>query len=847
MAMLAGCATLVAAFVAATAPAAAAPATPASAPPVHTGNPHYTDAPCNQPGAAHNGVPSAQCFTTVWTQQTQQITANAAAPPATALGPADIQQAYALPATGHAQTVAIVDALGDSAAESDLAAFRAYYGLPACTTANGCFRKVDQDGGTAYPPDDMGWALETSLDLDAVSAACPACHILLVEARSTGIDALGAAENTAVRLGAKYVSNSYGVSGESAAELGYDQDYDHPGVAIVAATGDIGNVTNWPATSPHVAAAGGTTLTRDSTVPRGWAETAWAQGGSGCSPYEPRPEYQTAIATNCPNNKAIADIAADADPATGLAVYDTIPYQGQTGWFQAGGTSLASPLVTAMYALAGTPEPGTYPVTYPYQSTPTGLFDITQGSNGSCGTVLCTAGPGWDGPTGLGTPNGVAALALAPHGDLAGTVTDAATGAPLAGATITTSDGYSATSDATGSYDLSVPAGTYDLTARSFGYQPATQTGVQVLAGETVTDNITLTPAPEVTVTGTVTDGTSHGWPLYATVTATGTPLPPVHTNPFTGRYAIRVPADADYTLHIAPAYPGYLAADQQATVGTTDTTVDATLAVNEASCTAPGYAWKHGVVEPFTGWTGSTPNNGWTITDNTGTGQTWEFNNPGSRPAPPGGSTPFAIVDSANYDKGGRQDTSLITPVVDLSNQASPALSFDTQYVTAHRQQAAVDLSIDGGSTWTTIWQQTTTNTAGHVSIPIPTASRQAAVRVRFHFVGQFGWWWSVDNVVLGTRTCEQVPGGLVAGLVTDTAGRPIKGATVASTSAPTDQGVSAATPTDPDLPDGFYWLFASQTGTQPFTVTATGHTTASGTVDVTANQLTRKDWALT
>ncbi|HZC51177.1 MAG TPA: carboxypeptidase regulatory-like domain-containing protein [Mycobacterium sp.] len=801
------------------------------------------DAACNHLRAPRNGRPFAQCFTTVWTNTPQQITANAAAPQPTALGPADIQRAYNLPASGHAQTVAIVDAYGDSAAEADLAAFRAYYGLPACTNANGCFQKVDQDGGTNYPPDNTNWALETSLDLDAVSAACPACHILLVQTRTNGIDSLGAGENTAVRLGAKYVSNSYGVAGENSAELGYDQDYDHPGVAIVAATGDTGNVTNWPASNPNVTAVGGTTLTQDGTLPRGWRETAWSSGGSGCSPYEPRPGYQATINTNCPNNKAIADIAADADPASGLAIYDSLGYG---GWLKAGGTSLATPLVTAMYALAGTPEPGTYPVTYPYQSTPAGLFDITEGSDGGCGTVLCTAGPGWDGPTGLGVPDGVAALALAPHGDLVGTVTDAATGTPLAGATITTSDGYTATSDATGSYDLNVPAGNYDVTARLFGYQPSTDTGVQVQANATVSDDFTLTRAPEITITGTVTDGAGHGWPLYATVTAAGTPLPPVHTDPFTGRYEMRVPAGADYTLHVDPVYPGYLATDEQAAVGTTDLTVNAALAVDQTSCSAPGYAWRHGVVEPFTGWIGNSPQDGWTITDNAGKGQTWEFDNPGSRPHPPGGSTPFAIVDSANYGKGGHQDTSLVTPVVDLSNQSSPSLSFDTQYVAAHRQQAEVDLSLDGGTSWTTIWH-TTTDAAGHVSIPIAVAGGHSAVRVRFRSSGQFGWWWSVDDVVFGARTCEQVSGGLVAGLVTDAAGAAINGATVASTAAPADHGTSAATPSDAGLPDGFYWLFASRTGAQPFTVTATGHPTASGTIDISADHVTRKDWGLT
>ena len=215
-------------------------------------------------------------------------------------------------------------------------------------------------------------------------------------------------------LGAKFVSNSYGVPGEDPSEGSYDHYYDHAGVAVVVASGDTGNVTEWPATNPNVVAVGGTRLTKDGTVARGWTEATWGVdqagqygSGSGCSPYEPRPDYQAGIDTNCPNNKATADIAADADPASGLATYDTL---GVDGWLQVGGTSLAAPLVTAMYAMAGSPAPDTYPVTYPYGDPQRAdhLFDITDGANGSCGNVLCQAGPGWDGPTGLGTPNGVA-------------------------------------------------------------------------------------------------------------------------------------------------------------------------------------------------------------------------------------------------------------------------------------------------------------------------------------------------------------------------------------------------------------------------------------------------------
>ncbi len=191
-----------------------------------------------------------------------------------------------------------------------------------------------------------------------------------------------------------------------------------------------------------------------------------ASGGSGCSPFEPKPDFQASLNTNC-SNRAIADISADADPNTGLAVFDTL---GQGGWLQVGGTSLSSPLVASMYALAGTPVPGTFPVSYPYAAAQGSLFDVTEGTNGGCGNVLCQAGPGWDGPTGLGTPNGVTALTTGPHGDISGHVTDGGTGSPIAGATVKTPDGFSATTAANGSYDLSLPVGSYDVTAQAFGY-----------------------------------------------------------------------------------------------------------------------------------------------------------------------------------------------------------------------------------------------------------------------------------------------------------------------------------------------------------------------------------------
>jgi subtilase family serine protease len=318
-------------------------------------------------------------------------------------GPPDLQSAYKLPSSsaGSGQTVAIVDAQDLPTAESDLATYRSQFGLPSCTTANGCFRKVNQNGQSSpLPAPDAGWGSEIALDIDMVSAVCPNCHILLVEANSPTTTNLGTAVNTAVSLGAKYVSNSYG-GGETSA----DSFYNHPGVAVTASTGDSGYGVEYPASSSFVTAVGGTSLTRN-TSSRGWGESAWSGAGSGCSAIESKPSWQTSV-TQC-SRKANADVSAVADPNTGVAVYDS--YQA-SGWQVFGGTSASSPIIASVYALAGTPAAGTYPASYPWAHT-SSLFDVTTGSNGTCSpSIWCHAGVGWDGPTGLGTPNGATGFA----------------------------------------------------------------------------------------------------------------------------------------------------------------------------------------------------------------------------------------------------------------------------------------------------------------------------------------------------------------------------------------------------------------------------------------------------
>jgi len=356
---------------------------------------------CAAPSAHH-----ASCHAIVDLDAVTPL-ATTATPPQ-GYGPADLQKAYQLPSAtaGLGKTVAIVDAYDLPTAANDLNAYRAQYGLSSSCT--GCFTKVNQSGGTTLPAANASWGQEIALDLDMVTAACPNCKILLVEANSSSLTDLGTAVNTAAGLGANAISNSYGGS-ESSSDTTYDTSYyKHPGVAITASSGDSGYGVEYPAASQYVTAVGGTSLNvATSSSGTTYNETAWSGAGSGCSAYDPKPTWQRD--SGC-SRRTVADVSAVADPNTGVAVYDSTASGTNVGWQVFGGTSAAAPLVAATFALAPTPAAATSsPASFPY-ATPTGLNDVTSGTNGSCGSYLCTAVTGYDGPTGLGTPHGVSAF-----------------------------------------------------------------------------------------------------------------------------------------------------------------------------------------------------------------------------------------------------------------------------------------------------------------------------------------------------------------------------------------------------------------------------------------------------
>jgi hypothetical protein len=337
---------------------------------------------------------------------------------------ADLQEAYNLPSglLGGRQTIAVVNPFDYPTAEQDLAVYREANGLPPCGEEFRCLRKFDQRGGTDYPRGDPGWAATAAIQLQMATAACPNCQLLLVEADTATFNDLAAAVDTAAGLGADVISNGYrGFEFPGVPELA--AHYDHPGVVITAPSGNLGFAGESlgaagmreyaPAVFSTVVAVGGTTLARDDNA-RGWSETAWGfQGGagwsgsdSGCSVYVAKPRWQ--FDRLCGDRRTVNDVAAVADQRTPVAIYDSFGYP---GWIEAAGTSVSAALIAGVYALASDAGP-VDPARHLYANARE-LFDITSGSTGHCGGrdhPLCTAVPGYDGPTGLGTPNGIGAF-----------------------------------------------------------------------------------------------------------------------------------------------------------------------------------------------------------------------------------------------------------------------------------------------------------------------------------------------------------------------------------------------------------------------------------------------------
>ena len=501
-----------------------------------------------KPACSPSAGYEAGCFALVLTSATGKALATSLP---SGYGPVDLQTAYGLSTPsatrGAGQTVAIVDAFDDPNAEADLAVYRSMYGLSACTTANGCFRKVNQEGQQGnYPPASSSsddWIPEESLDMDMVSAIAPNAHIVLVEADSDSFADLGASVDEAVALGATQVSNSYG--GDEYYGQSQNSDYNHPGTAIVASSGDHGYYgdsqdANFPASSQYVEAIGGTSLT--STSPR--IESAWGPSdgiswgaGSGCSAIFPKPSWQHD--PSC-SGRMVADVSADADPATGVAVYiSSDDPAGYGGWYVFGGTSASSPIIAGVDALVG---PAASSPQWAYQN-PSVWNDVTTGNDITsydCAIAyFCDGEVGYDGPTGLGTPNGAELPSSCSTSPLISTNPSSQT--------VTAPGGASFTAAATN------PAGCSTLSVQ---WQLSTNGGTNWSNDTTDSGNTTDTlsinptsisqPGNEYRATFTNEHGTTNSSAATLTVNAPCSTSPLISTNP--SNQTVTAPGGASFT-----------------------------------------------------------------------------------------------------------------------------------------------------------------------------------------------------------------------------------------------------------------------------------------------------------
>ncbi|MGH3486286.1 MAG: S8 family serine peptidase [Nocardioidaceae bacterium] len=526
--------------------------------------------------------------------------------------------------------------------------------------------------------------------------------------------------------------------------------------------------------------------------------------------------------------------------APGVNVRSSVPGNGYANF---SGTSMAAPHMAGTVALLWSAAPALV-------GDVAGTRSLLDDTAVDTEALQCGGTTDDNSVFGEGRLDALALLGEAPVGDtgtLEGTVTDAGTGEPIDGAQVSITGPVEReleTGD-DGTFSLRVTAGDYTVAASSFGYAGQSR-NVTVAAGETVTADFALQTVPSVVVSGQVTDGSGHGWPLYAKVTVQGTDGA-TYTRPYNGRYQISLPVGATYTLTVDPQYDGYETVSEDVVVGDSNMTHDVAVPVDNSQClTAPGYEYNYdGIVESFDA--GQLPA-GWTIEDNVGNGQVWRFDDPDNRGNLTGGEGTFAIADSDFYGSGQNQDTSLVSPVIDISAQESPIIGFKQDYNNLG-DVADVDLSVDGGATWETVLHQTgDVRGPDEQAIAIPQAAGEPDVQVRFHYYeADFDWWWQVDDVFVGNRTCDPVAGGIVLGHVRDdNTSEGVNGATVTSVDAPGQSATSAATPDDEAIPDGFYWMFSSLTGDHAFTASAGSYQAQEQSVSVEADWATRADYRL-
>ncbi|MFK3979507.1 S8 family serine peptidase [Micromonospora sp. NPDC050397] len=524
--------------------------------------------------------------------------------------------------------------------------------------------------------------------------------------------------------------------------------------------------------------------------------------------------------------------------APGVAIRSSIPGNGYDSW---DGTSMATPHLAGAVALI-----------WSAAASLRGDVTATEALLGQTATdteaLDCGGTAANNNIFGEGRLNAYQAVTAAPRGPVGqatGTVTNSATGAALAGATISAGP-RRVTTGTDGTYSLTLSAGEQTVTASAYGYADRTVT-VTVPEGGAVTTNFALVETPPVTVTGTVTDGSGHGWPLYASIEIPGRPGGPVFTDPSTGAYSFTVPGNTTYKATTTARYPGYQQVSTTLALGTGTTTANIAVPV-DPGCNVAGYSVSVG--DPLLSQTfdGDSAPAGWSVVNRTDGGG-WTFVDEGGRGNQTGGTGGFAIVDSDRFGNGQTQDTDLRSPVLDLTGVTAPYLRFNSDLWAVGGDNAAdVDVSTDGGESWANVWHQNTSRRGPLVEeVPLTPAAGRANVKIRFRYAGSFAWWWQLDNLQLVNRVCTPVPGGLVTGFTTDAnTGAALNGVTVTSVDQPRDKGVSAATPDDPAIGDGFYWFFSSLTGAHLLDAGKAPYQSLGRTVTVAANGTRKADFAL-
>ncbi|GAB3439625.1 hypothetical protein GCM10027436_22020 [Actinophytocola sediminis] len=521
--------------------------------------------------------------------------------------------------------------------------------------------------------------------------------------------------------------------------------------------------------------------------------------------------------------------------APGVNVRSAVP---GSGYDSLNGTSMAAPHVAGTVALLWSGAPAMI-------GDLAGTRDLLDGTAVDTANDECGGTAADNNVFGEGRLDALALLDTAPVGE-AGTLraTVTANGRPVAGATVTLTgpNERERVTGEDGTLALPLKVGDYTMTVTAFGYAERTTT-FTVTTGKQSAVDISLRALRTATLSGQVLDGSGQGWPLYAKITVAGMPNGTFHTNPRDGRYRITLPAEDTYTLTIESHYGGYQVRTEEVTLGRRDARRDVRVPVDVASCTAPGYRVdQDGLVAAFDDVTD------WSIVDNLGNGEVWRFDDPGARTNKTGSDGAFAVIDSRFYGFGHRQDTAIVSPATDLSGQHAPTITFWQDYDDRINDVASVDLSVDDGATWETVLRQTDRVFGPRqASIAIPQAANQSAVRVRFHYTADYGDWWQVDDVRVGTRLCLPVAGGLVVGHVTDDNTRQVvNGARVSNKARPAETTESIPTPADPAVADGFYSLFTSGLGRQQFTASHDGYQTATERPHVAAGKAAWADFAL-